>query len=532
MPKTSVPATAAEDAPTPKELAQYDFNDYGNALRLIRLCGGAIQPGQDPDTTNVTLLFQKGFGWVAFNGRYWDRNYGEDLARRKTHEVAVKLKAAFNELVITSAKPDSKVAEFCERTGMAGASSAMLRQAESYLAVPIEAFDREPMALNFRNGTLWLVDDKGRFKPRLRPHRASDRITRYIDFDYNPKADCDEFRKTLRDSLPEGDKRDFFQRAMAYSTTGSILEQAFFLCQGLGQDGKSTLLNAIRIALGGYGGVGDVKTFLDIGQVGASNASPDLAKLAGDVRMVMLSEPPRDARLNEALIKQWTGGDPVQARELREKPFEFYPVGKLWLQCNAFPVAKGNDDGIWRRTYPILFENQVPNDKIDRKLLDRIKANELPGIINWLIAGVGDWLDQGLNPPPCVLEAREQYRKQSSPFMDWLTERCVYGKAAKGEVTKAKDLLDDYKAWAERQGHEKPMGATGFGRALTERQIKPLKRHGNISRTPIRLKTGSELRAEGLAPIDDDAGASATSGGQGDLEAYGAFGGEDEQWRE
>lgn len=524
-------------APTAAELAAYDYNDLGNAKRLIRLAGGAWpDPDGDPDVSNVQLLYLKGYGWVGYNGKYWDRECGEEIARKLAHQVATHLRAAVNEMVKQSSKPDGKIQEFVERCGNAGATSAMLKQAESYLTVAIDIFDQHPAAFNCNNGTLWLVDGKGLFKPKLRSHSPSDRITRFIDFDYDEKAECPEFKKALTDALPEDDKREFFHRAMGYGATGFVYEQAFFLYQGLGRDGKSTLLNATRQTLGTYAGVGDVKTFLDIGQQGASNASPDLAKLAGDVRFVVLSEPPRDAKLNESLLKNWTGGDPIQARELREKPFDFSPLGKLNIQCNAFPVAKGNDEGIWRRMFPVLFENQVPIELVDRKLPERIKANERPGVLNWIIAGVGDWLEQGLAPPECVTRARDEYRAQSSPFIDWLNERCVHGKAAGDATTSAKELHDDFKIWSEAQGQEKIMTMTGFGRALAERQIRKQKRNGNIYRTPIRLKKPDELLAANsfVTPPDKGGlsfgGASATSSSEDRFSGESPFDDPDTKW--
>ena len=68
---------AFPSAPTPEELAKYDLNDLGNAMRLIRLIGGTIDDADQVDARHVTLLFQLGAGWIGFNGRYWDRPYGE-----------------------------------------------------------------------------------------------------------------------------------------------------------------------------------------------------------------------------------------------------------------------------------------------------------------------------------------------------------------------------------------------------------------------------------------------------------------------
>jgi putative DNA primase/helicase len=480
-------------APSPDELAAFDLNDYGNAMRLIRLVGGEIDAEGAIDVGRATLLYQLGLGWVGFNGRFWDRRFGEQLAVRTAHAVAQKLRGLFKALV-ERGTPAKDAMRFIEGAGQAGSTSAMLRQAQAYLSVEIDAFDRDPYALNFRNGTLRLVGAGGRFAARLDEHDPGDRITRLIDIDYDPAAAAPLFRKVVDESLPDPELRAFTQRALGYGSTGATHEQAMFICQGLGRDGKSTILDACRETLGGYGAVGSVATFLEVGQRGGGEAAPDIVKLAGDVRLVILSEPPRGAKLNEGLLKAWTSGSPIMARELREKPFDFRPAGKLFMECNAFPVARGDDDGVWRRIYPILFEHQVPKDQVDRLLPQKL-ATERAGILNWLIEGVAAWLEHGLDPPAKVTKALEDYRKQSSPFGDWLNERCVWGEAAAGERTLSKTLFDDYKEWAEGQGIDRPMSVRAFGDALHQRQIMLAGRNGagHKYRGPIRLKSALEI---------------------------------------
>lgn len=486
-------------APSPEQLAGFDLNDFGNAMRLIVMAGGVIGDDGEVDVSNSTLLYQLGLGWVGYNGRCWDRKLGEGLARKMAHRVASKLRGivdAFDARGVS--KRDAW--KFIDATGNRGGTSSMLGQAETYLTVEIDAFDRDPMAINCRNGTLWLRHDAGQPDPftiEKRPHSPADRISRLVDVDWDPDAAAPLFRQTVLDSLPAADVREFFKRSLGYSATGCTHEQAMFICQGLGRDGKSTILDAVRETLGGYGAVGNVATFLDEGQRGGGEAAPDIVKLSGDVRTVILSEPKRGAKLNEGLLKAWTGGAPITARELREKPFDFRPIGKLWMECNAFPVARGDDDGVWRRIYPILFERQVPVEAIDRLLPGKLRA-EKAGILNWLLEGVGDWLAMGLQPPERVRKALDDYRKQSSPFGDWLTERCVWGQAAVGTRTLSKDLYDNYKTWAEDQGHDRPMSQRAFGDALHQRQILVAGKdgQGRKFRGPIRLKTAAELAAD------------------------------------
>lgn len=502
-------------APSPEELAGYDLNDLGNAMRLIRLAGGVVEDDGEVDASSARLLYQLGAGWIGFNGRYWDRPFGEELARRMAHLVARKVGGLYH--LLTADPPVGRglspvaAMKFINECGSSGKSTAMLRQAQSYLTVEIDAFDRDPMALNCRNGTLRLKVEDGALTARLCRHDPSDRITKMAAVDFDPVAAAPLFEKVAIDSFPDPAELAYFKRACGYGLTGQIREQAFFVCQGRGRDGKSTLLDACRKALGAYAETGDVQTFLE-GQVASgSGPSPDLVKLSGDVRFVVLSEPKRGAAWNESRLKSWTSGSPIQARDLNAKPFNFKPVGKLFVECNPFPRPRGDDDGFWRRIKPILFRKQVPKDQVDQSLPDQIEAGELAGVLNWMIEGLEDWLiglppgddasvsAGGLRPPASLEGVLDQYRRQSSPFGDWLEDRCVYGEAAKGAKTPSGELHADFKAWSEEQGHDRPMSARAFGDALSDRQILVTGKdgRGRKVRGPIRLKSPAEQAADG-----------------------------------
>src|ERR1035438_4827060 len=120
----------------------------------------------------------------------------------------------------------------------------------------------------------------------------------------------------------------------------------------------------------------------------------DLAALAG-VRFVSATESKEGRRLDEAKIKQITGGDTVTARFLNKEFFEFRPEFKIWLATNHRPTIKGTDDGIWRRIRLVPFAVQIPEDKVDQRLRGKLVA-EASGILNWMIAGLEDYRSGGL----------------------------------------------------------------------------------------------------------------------------------------
>lgn len=552
-------------SPSPEELARFDMNDLGNAMRLIRLAGGAIDEDGTVDATSCRLLFQLGGDWIGFNGRHWDRMYGPELARRMAHKVAAEARGLFVPFQAAHGATTKDIMTFIKSCGSAGATTSMLRQAQSYLTVEIDAFDRDPLALNCRNGTLKLRikessgaigrDERGLLEREssgasagdrrlllervLRPHDPADRITKMTAAAYDGGAGAPLFEGVVSASFPIAAEGAYFQRCCGYGSTGITREQAFFLNQGKGRDGKSTLLDAIRKTLGGYAEVGDVMTFLEGMNNNSGGPSPDLVKLSGDVRFVVLSEPKRGAAWNEARLKAWTSGSPITARDLNAKNFNFKPIGKLFVECNPFPKPRGDDDGFWRRIKAILFRRQVPLADIDMELPEKIERSELPGILNWLLAGVEDWLcgdggKGGLRPPASLEEVLENYRRQSSPFGDWLDACCVWGEAAKGEMTAAGELYADYKTWSEAEGHDKPMSVRAFGDALSDRQVMVVKKDakGRKVRGPIRLKPQWErgvAEDDSLHPPSGGAGEAAPdaggpSGSAADLLPPGGYG--------
>lgn len=524
--------------PDGARLAQFALNDLGNAMRLIEVAGGIMSADLDnADTTNCSLLFALGQGWIGFNGQFWDRRYGEELARRMAHKVArlVSQAETFKLLCEAHIETPKDIGKWMRGTGSAGATAAMLRQAQSYLSVEIDAFDVDPLAINCLNGTLKMKWDAEapegqRFTYKLEPHNPADRITRCADVAYDPKARAVDFAGTLKTSLRDPEERAAFHRMMGYSTTGEINEQAFFFNQGVGRDGKSTLLDACRETLGTYAVAVSPLTFLEGGPQAGSGPQPDLIVLAGDTRLAIVSEPSRGSKLKEGLLKSWTSGSPISARDLNAKPINFRPRTKLVWEMNSFVVTKGDDDGIWRRLKAMLFRHQVPVDKVDKRLPERLRA-EKAGILNWLIEGAGLWLEHGLAWPESLNKVAEDYRRASSPFGDWLAECCVWGEAAAGERALSSELFASYKDWCEVQGNDKPMSVTGFGNALRDRQIGVVGKNakGNKYRGPIRLKTPAEMDGEAVpsrhepSPFDAPKAGLASPGGSESTGGWGSY---------
>ncbi len=482
--------------PSPEELSKYELSDLGNAKRFIRTAGGTFDEYGDVDLSACTVLYLRRRGWVGFYKGAFNLDRGEELAQRHAMRVVaglveqMHLRAEALKLLDVSAKTLQAVRDFAVSSGNAGKLSGMMNVAAASLAVDIEDFDRDPFALNCRNGVLRFRRD-GDGEPRAiftSGHDPRDRFTRMTACDYDPEAAAPLFRGVVEFSLPDENDRHYVHKVMGYSSTGSTEEQKFFVLQGKGGDGKSTVVNAVRDTLGTYATVAAIETFLDTGLKRGSEASPDVAALAGDTRMIAAGEPPSGSKLATGAIKQFTGGGKMKARELRQGLFEFESIGKPFIECNRRPTINDTDDGIWRRLKIVPFRVQVPDDQRDGALPRKLKL-EQSGILTWLVEGVLAWMREGLKDPQSVVDAIEDYRKGSNTFAQWLEDRTVRDDNERVEATV---LFKDYTAWMEAEGHDRPMSQKAFGGALGDLQILLAGKNalGRMTRRGLKLKPG------------------------------------------
>jgi putative DNA primase/helicase len=73
---------------------------------------------------------------------------------------------------------------------------------------------------------------------------------------------------------------------------------------------------------------------------------------------------------------------------------------------------------------------------------------ELPGILNWALAGLAAYREQGLNPPETVLASTQEYRADMDVVGQWIAECCEQDPNARVPTSLA---YNDYFRWAEEE---------------------------------------------------------------------------------
>jgi putative DNA primase/helicase len=378
---------------------------------------------------------------------------------------------------------DDAVRQICMKHVLKTESEGRLRamvslaQSEGAVGVTVGQLDADPMLLNCENGTLDLRTGT------LGPHRREDLITKLAPVVYDPTARCPLFDGFIRRIF--GGNKDlirYVQRCIGYSLTGDITAKSLFFFYGTGDNGKTTLLEAIRQMLGDYAGQVPIDTLMLRPQGGIPN---DIALLRG-LRFVTSSETEEGQRLAQARLKYLTGMNTIQARFLHQEFFEFQPTHKIFLDANHQPQANSGDPAIWSRIKLIPFMVSIPDEEKDRRLGEKLRA-ELPGILAWAVQGCAEWLRHGLEEPAEVRDATQAYRDEMDTFKDFLEDCCVIGAEQTTPVT---HLYNAYQAWCYGSG-EQAATKKALGRLLTARcQVRQSRTAQGRSWTGIGLRSG------------------------------------------
>lgn len=419
-----------------------------------------------------------------------------------------------------------KLAEWARSSEAAGkiAAAGALAKSMTALVAKVEDFDRERMAINVLNGTLRLehvrrkrsAESKaewyrkhGKTPPSgppgyaapgsappasrknspdhpsefhmvwdmvLYPHNRDDFITKLADVEYRPNAKAPVFADFMETVQPKEEMRRFLAQWGGLSLTGFTGEQKLAFFYGGGSNGKGTWVETIARIAGDYAGTIKIASLLDQGKKSGDQATPAIAKLPG-VRFLRVSEPSKGAVLDEGLVKELTGEDPVDARHLNKSFFTFFPEFKITISGNNKPVIKDTSDGIWRRMQLVPWEADIPAEKRDKGLKDKLLA-ERDGIFAWLMRGLLDWRKHGLIEPEDVRLATSEYRDDSDTIGRFLRQTCETGDDSRARPWRVqkRELFELYQAWCHQTGSYE-MAERAFSKEVAAKRFK--EKHSN-----------------------------------------------------
>lgn len=441
----------------------YDLNDTGNAQRFIDRFGDVVRYNHDNKN------------WLLWDNKTWVKD-PKQLIKTKVDILIEEMKEEANKVE----EPEVKKAllQNIKHLSSNSGKEAMLKEAMHIgkVATINADFDNNKYLLNCDNG---VVDLKtGQLLPHNKDYMMSKNTHIEVDLENEPTI----WLKCVNDIFKNSKGLvDFVHKAVGYSLTGDVKEQCFFQCYGNGSNGKSVFFNTLYNMLGDYVVNAQVESVLSRGGSMGGNANPDIARLKG-ARFVRTNEPNENARFNEGLVKQLTGGDPITARYLYGSEFEFKPVFKLWIASNHKINVVGTDKGIWRRMRLVPFEACFEGENNDKNIEEKL-LNELPQILGWAVKGCIKWQQDGLEPPEEVKEATDTYRTEMDIIEKFVSNCC---KLSPNGKEKSGDLFEEYVEWAKKSNEFNKLSQTKFGLEMAKKYNK-VKINGYVYYTGIIL---------------------------------------------
>lgn len=465
--------SAVLEGPTPEKKVDTDGLPTLNAATYENFdWRESSLPGLFEDTYHHSLKYvASSRAWRIWDGTRW----AED-ARGAGTRAAVKLLAtAFKYADAVKSKDEERGDILIKAAKGLSTMNKMrtlgsLAQSGAKIASSHSDFDRTEHLVTVENGILDLRSGT------LLPHDRSKMLTKKMAVTFDPDADSTVLDKFLSDWMPDKNVRDYVARLLAVTLSGSADERVIPMLYGGSGSGKTAFLEMIYHVFGDFGAIAAEAALKP--RADQDGPSEKLHQLKGS-RMVKLSELSQGSVLNEALIKSITGSDTQTTRKLYGDIEEWKVQYMVWLATNHLPTISSNDEAIWKRVKPINFpgcfvdeRGHVANPE-NRDLGRKLATGHASAVLNWILAGLKDYQENGLNEPAQIGEWLGQYRDDVDTVRQFLIEAPDAGQLKIGEDLRigSRDLYKIYVAWS-MENHIKPLSIKSFSQRMENSNFK------------------------------------------------------------
>lgn len=362
-----------------------------------------------------------GLGWLAWTGQRWRECSEESVIEEVRKWLAVYVAGQVANVFVRADKESFRLLIGLES---AYRLAAITRLCRGVLHVEASAFDTAAHLLNTPTGVVDLRTGE------LLPHDPAMRLTKITGTGYVPGAVHEDWATAL--SAVREDVAAWLRVRFGQSIIGEMTpDDVMLILQGGGENGKSTILNAIKQAVGAYGVyISDRVLLAD------PNAHPTEMMDFRGARFALTEELPDEARLNVARMKMVVGTPTIKARYMRQDSITFDAIHSFFLSTNPVPIVTETDHGTWRRLalvrFPFRYRKpheplEGPNDRHgDVGLRERLASGERQreAVLAWLVAGAVDWYAHGMPALPASVEAdTAEWRANSDPIEGFWRER-------------------------------------------------------------------------------------------------------------
>lgn len=434
-----------------------DFTEQGNALRF-------------KDAHKDRFCYVPGMNWMYWDGMRWQEQALEHtkkaymaLCDRMRREAAHTLANAQNGDKEALARYNWAIRSRSEKV-----YRGSLSMAQAIMFDEAASFDACEYELNTPGG---IVDLR---TGAIRPHDARAKctgLTGYAPSNQKPEKWLEHLRMAF-----DGDEElmRYIQEVAGMAAFGKVYEEKVIIAHGTGENGKSTLFNALKGVFGSYAETIAPEILMTAQNKNEANG---LVKVRGK-RFILAAETEEGNRLSLSKMKQLASADAISSRQLYKDSITFTPSHTLILQTNHLPKVGSIDLGTWRRIVKVPFGTKVSEAgrKVIKDYAGVLQREEGGSIMAWIIEGaVRFWAnEQKLSEPRAVKEATLEYQANENWIENFIQECCERGPGP-SFTAKAGELYTRYTNWA-KESNEYIRRNLDFANALRKEGFSRMER--------------------------------------------------------
>ena len=414
--------------------------------------------------------------WYEYKENKWNEidsgNSLRLLISKKMHDIYMKKANDLIEIITKMENNDEnadtlkikscKLGDICILLKTTSWKNNIMKEAKElfYDKEFLDKLDSYPYLLSFNN---YVVDFKNKNHRKGRP---DDYISKSTNIDYIPnnilnnknnESLIKEIKLFMKQLFPIKELEDYMWEHLASVLIGTNENQTFNIYTGSGCNGKSKLVELMGKGLGDYKATVPI-TLVTQKRGSIGGTSSEIVQLQG-VRYAVMQEPSKGDKINEGIMKEITGGDPIQGRALFKETVTFIPQFKLVVCTNVLFDIATNDDGTWRRIRlcdfmskftdsPYNNEEKFPKENFPYQYLIDKKIDEkfeiwAPLLMSMLV-NIGFETQGNVKDCSIVMAGSDKYREGQDYLTEFAKEKII--RKHDGKIKKT-ELLEEFKNW-------------------------------------------------------------------------------------
>lgn len=266
-----------------------------------------------------------------------------------------------------------------------------------------------------------------------------------LNYSFDKDAKCPMWDKYLARVLPCIESQMALQEYLAYPFTDKKLEKVAFLYGG-GANGKSVCLDVVRHCYG----VNNVTSYsLE------SLCRSDGQYIPRIIEAIMnICSDISNKAINSEVFKLLASKEPISGKELYKNPVIISDYASLLFSTNEMPATTDYSNGYFRRLLIIPFLVEIPEGERDVDLAKKIIANELSGVLNWILKGMIRLItNERFTESDEMKDTMTNFRTESDSVLMFIEEKGYKKDLDRKE--QLKDLYMEYSCYCFESGFSK-----------------------------------------------------------------------------